>query len=92
MVVAHLLAAWAFGLALANRPPTALLLAGGAVLEALLVSFLRGGIPQMIGSHREFARAGFAIYSLACVANAPTVAWGCGEGGRTRTAVLAWSA
>src|SRR5262249_7386115 len=70
------------------RPPTALLLAGGAVLEALLVSFLRGGIPQMIGSHREFARAGFAIYSLACVANAPTVAWGCGEGGGRARPVL----
>ena len=73
MAVALLLAAWAFGLVLANRPPGAPLLAGGAVLEALLIGFLIGGIVQMIGSHREFARAEFVIYLLACVAIPPAV-------------------
>jgi hypothetical protein len=56
MVVALLLAAWAFGLVLANRPPGISLLAGGALLEALLIGFLIGGIVHMAGSNREFAR------------------------------------
>jgi hypothetical protein len=51
-VVALLLATWAFGLVLADRQPGTALLAGGAVLEALVVGFLIGGIVQMIGSHR----------------------------------------
>ncbi len=90
MAVALLLAAWAFGLVLADRPPGAPLLAGGAVLEALLTGFLIGGIAQMIGSHREFARAEFVIYLLACVAIPPAAAgWGWGERGRAGTAVLA---
>ena len=90
MAVALLLAAWAFGLVLANRPPGAPLLAGGAVLEALLIGFLIGGIAQMIGSHREFARAEFVIYLLACVAIPPAAAWwGWGERSRAGTAVLA---
>ncbi len=90
MAVALLLAAWAFGLVLANRPPGAPLLAGGAVLEALLTGFLIGGIVQMIGSHREYARAEFVIYLLASVAIPPAAAgWGWGERGRAGTAVLA---
>ena len=89
MAVALLLAAWAFGLVLANRPPGAPLLAGGAVLEALLTGFLIGGIVQMIGSHREFARAEFVIYLLACVAMPAAAGWGWGERGRAGTAVLA---
>jgi len=90
MAVALLLAAWAFGLVLANRPPGVPLLAGGAVLEALLIGFLIGGIAQMIGSHREFARAEFVIYLLACVAIPPAAAgWGWGERSRAGTAVLA---
>jgi hypothetical protein len=88
--VALLLAVWASGLVVAKRQPTTGLLAGGAVLEALLVGFLIGGIVQMIGSHREFARAEFVIYLLACVAIPPTAAaWGRGERGRAGTAVLA---
>ena len=80
MAVALLLAAWAFGFVLANRPPGAPLLAGGAVLEALLIGFLVGGIVQMLGSHREFARAEFVLYLVACVAIPPAVvAWGWGS-------------
>src|SRR6266581_1636562 len=89
-VVALLLASWAFVLVLANRPPGAALLAGAAILEALLIGFLIGGIAQMIGSHRVFARAEFVIYLLACVAIPPAAAaWGLGERGRAGTAVLA---
>jgi hypothetical protein len=90
MVVALVLAAWAFGLVLANRPPAVRLLAGGAVLEALLIGFLIGGIAQMAGSHRHFARAEFVGYLLACVAIPPAAAvWGWGERSRAGTAVLA---
>jgi hypothetical protein len=90
MAVALVLAVWAFVLILANRPPGATLLAGGAVLEALLVGFLVGGIAQMAGSHRHFARAEFVIYLLACVAIPPAAAaWAWGERSRAGTAVLA---
>jgi len=89
-IVALLLAAWALGLVLANRPPGVPLLAGGAVLEALLIGFLVGGIVQMTGSHRHFARAEFVIYLLACVAIPPAAAaWGWGERTRAGTAVIA---
>jgi hypothetical protein len=90
MAVALVLAAWGFALVVANRRPGVPLLAGGAVLEALLVGFLIGGIAQMIGSHRHFARAEFVIYLLACVAIAPAAAaWGWGERSRAGTAVIA---
>ena len=90
MVVALLLAAWAFGLVLANRPPGISLLAGGALLEALLIGFLIGGIVQMARSNRDFARAEFVGYLLACVAIPPVaVGWGWGERSRAGTAVLA---
>lgn len=90
MVVALALAAWALGLVLANRPPGVALLAGAAVLEALLIGFLVGGIVQMLGSHREFARAEFVGYLLACVVIPPAaVAWAWGERSRAGTAVLA---
>ena len=92
MAVALVLAAWAFGLVVANRRPGVLLLAAGAVLEALLIGFLIGGIAQMAGSHREFARAEFVIYLLACVAIPPAAAaWGWGERSRAGTAVSAFA-
>jgi hypothetical protein len=92
MAVALVLAAWTFGLVVANRPPGVPLLAGGAVLEVLLVGFLVGGIAQMIGSHRHFARAEFVIYLLACMAIPPAAAaWGWGERGRAGTAVIAFA-
>jgi hypothetical protein len=90
MVVALVLAAWAFGLVLANRLPGVPLLAGGAVLVALLIGFLVGGLVQMAGSHRHFARAEFVIYLFACVVIPPAAAaWGLGERSRAGTAVLA---
>jgi hypothetical protein len=90
MVVALVLAIWAFGLVVANQPPGVALLAGGAVLEALLIGFLVGGIVQMVGSHRVFARAEFVGYLLACVAIPPAAAaWAWGERSRAGTAVLA---
>ncbi len=90
MAVTLVLAAWAFALVLANRPPAVPLLAGGAVLEVLLLGFLIGGIVQMAGSHRHFARAEFVGYLLACVAIPPAAAaWGWGERSRAGTAVLA---
>ena len=82
--------ATARGLGLRTRPgqPAARrpMLAGGAVLEALLIGFLIGGIAQMAGSHRHFARAEFVLYLLACVAIPPAAAaWGWGSGtGRAR--------
>jgi hypothetical protein len=89
-IVALLLAAWAFGLVLTNRPPGVPLLAGGAVLEALLIGFLVGGLVQMTRSHRHFARAEFVIYLLACVAiPLAAAAWGWGERSRAGTAVIA---
>lgn len=90
MAVALVLAAWACVLILVNRPPGVPLLAGGAVLEALLLGFLIGGIAQMASSHRHFARAEFVLYLLACVAIPPiAAAWGMGERSRAGTAVLA---
>jgi len=49
-VIALMLAAWTLVLVAMNRPPAVSLLAGGGVLEAMLVGFLVGGIVQMVGS------------------------------------------
>ncbi len=90
IVVALLLAGWAFGLVAANRPPGIPLLVGGALLEALLIGFAVGGLVQMGGSHHHFARAEFVGYLAACVAIPPAVAaWAWGERTRAGTAVLA---
>jgi hypothetical protein len=90
MIVALVLAAWAFVLVLFNRPPDVRLLAGGAVLEALLVGFLIGGLVQMARTSRHFPHAEFVLYLLACVAIPPAAAaWGWGERSRAGTAVVA---
>jgi hypothetical protein len=89
-VVALVLAAWAFVLVARNRVPGVPLAVGGAVLEALLFGFVVGGIVQMVGSHRTFARAEFVGYLLACVIIPPAAAvWGSGEKTRSGTAVVA---
>ncbi len=90
MVVALLLAVWALVLVAANRPPGVALLAGGAVLELLLIGFLIGGLVQMGGTRHHFARAEFVGDLAACVAIPPAVtAWAWGERTRAGTAVLA---
>jgi hypothetical protein len=75
MVVALLLCGWAVVLLIANRAPDTALLAAGAVLEAMLIVFLVGGLVQMAGSEQDLARAEFVGYLLACVAVIPAAAW-----------------
>ena len=75
IVVALLLCGWAVVLVIANRAPDKALLGASAVLEAMLVVFLIGGIVQMAGSDQEFARAEFVGYLLACAAVIPVAAW-----------------
>jgi hypothetical protein len=90
IVVSLVLAAWAFGYVVRNRPIGVPLLIGGAVLEVLLVGFFIGGIVQMTRSHHHFARAEFVGYLVACVLIPPLAAgWGLGERTRSGTAVLA---
>ena len=90
MVVALVLAVWAFVLVAVNRPPSAPLVVGAAVLEVLLVGFLVGGLVQMARSHHHFAHAEFVGYLVACVAIPPlAVAWSWDERSRSGTAVLA---
>lgn len=89
-VIALLMAAWTLVLAAANRPPMASLLAAAAVLEALLVAFVVGGIVQMIGSGHGFARAEFVGYLLGCLAILPfATVWAWGEKSRSGTVVIA---
>jgi uncharacterized membrane protein len=90
VVVALVLAVWAFVLVALNRPPNLPLAAGAAVLELLLLGFLVGGVVQMIGSDQHFSRWEFVGYLIACVLIPPAaVAWGWGEKTRSGTAVLA---
>lgn len=90
MVVALVLAVWALVLAALNRRPGVALLIGAAVLEAMLVVFLIGGIVQMVGSDRSFARAEFVVYLLGTLA-IPLLAylWAWGERSRTGPLVIA---
>ena len=62
IVVSLLLAAWAVVLLIVNRPPGRALWAALGVLELLLVAFLIGGVVQMLGSDRDFARLEFVGY------------------------------
>ena len=90
IVVALLLAVWALVLVAMNRRPGRALYAGGAFLELLLVGFLIGGVVQMVGSDRDFARVEFVLYLAACVAIPPIAAvWAAGEKSRAGTAVIA---
>jgi hypothetical protein len=89
-VVALLLAAAALISAAANRPRGVPLLAAGVLLEALLVVFVVGGIVQMAGSDRNFARAEFVGYLLGCLAIPPIAFfWAWGEKSRSGTLVIA---
>jgi hypothetical protein len=89
-VVALLLAGWALIAAAMNRRPTLLLFAGAVVLEALLLVFAVGGVVQMTGSGRHFARAEFVGYLLGCLAIPPLAFyWARGERSRSGTLVIA---
>ncbi len=90
IVVALLLGVWTLVLVAADRPPSVPLVAGGALLELLLLGFLVGGIVQMAGTDHDFARVEFVGYLLATLLVAPAaVAWGWGEKSRSGTAVVA---
>lgn len=89
-VVALLFAAWALISAASNRRPTLLLFGAGVLLEALLLGFAVGGIVQMAGSDRQFARAEFVGYLLGCLAIPPLAFyWARGERSRSGTLVIA---
>ena len=89
-VVALLFAAGALISAALNRRRGLLLLGAGVVLETLLLVFAIGGIVQMAGSGRTFARAEFVGYLLGCLA-IPIWAfyWAWGEKSRSGTIVIA---
>ena len=90
IVVAVLLGVWALALVAMNRRPGRALFVAGAGLELLLLGFLVGGLVQMAGSDRSFARVEFVLYLLACVAIPPIAAvWASGEKTRAGTAVIA---
>ncbi|GEM_PF-209370 len=91
-VIALMLAAWTLVLVAMNRPPAVSLLAGGGVLEAMLVGFLVGGIVQMVGSDHNFARVEFVGYLLGCLAIPPIAAmWAWEEKSRSGTLVIAFA-
>lgn len=75
IVVALVLALWAVVLLIINRSPHAPLIGGALILELLLVVFAVGGLVQMLGTDRDFARAEFVGYLLACVAMVPAAVW-----------------
>jgi len=89
-VVALLLAAWALVSSSLNRNRGLLLLAGGLVLEVLLLGFAVGGVVQMAESARIFARAEFVGYLLGILVIPPLAFyWAWGEKTRSGTVVIA---
>ncbi len=90
IVVSVVLGVWALVLVAMNRLPGKAILAGAAVLEALLVGFLVGGIVQMGDAGADLPKAEFVGYLISCVVVLPlAVAWGLTERTRSGTAVLA---
>lgn len=75
IVASLVLSLWALVLVIANRPPGRSLWVALGGLEVLLLVFLVGGVVQMIGSDRDFARLEFVLYLLACAAIVPLAAW-----------------
>ena len=75
ITVSLLLFAWAIVLVVVNRPPGRAMMAGVAVLEVMLVVFVVGGVVQMLGSDRDFARLEFVGYLLTCAGLVPAAAW-----------------
>lgn len=90
IVLSLIFALWSLVLIVRNLPQGVALVVGGGVLELLLIGFLIGGIVQMIGSDRDFARAEFVAYLIACVVLMPAAfAWGRSEQSRAGIAVIA---
>jgi hypothetical protein len=88
-VVALLAAAWALVSAASNHHPRLLLLAAGLVMEALLLGFAVGGVVQMAGTDRPFARIEFVGYLLGALAIPPAgFLWAWGENSRAGTVVI----
>jgi hypothetical protein len=75
IAVSLIMSAWAVVLLIVNRPPGRALLAGAVVLEVMVVVFAAGGLVQMFGSDRDFARVEFVGYLLACAGLIPAAAW-----------------
>jgi hypothetical protein len=89
IVASLLLCAWTLVLVIINRPPGRALWIALGGLEALLLVFLVGGVVQMLGSERDFARLEFVLYLLACAAVVPAAAWWVrGEVSRAAAGVL----
>jgi hypothetical protein len=90
IVVALLLAAWTLATAALRRHRGLSLFAGGVLLELLLVGFAVGGVVQMAGSDRDFARAEFVAYLLGALAIPPLAfVWAWGERSRSGAVVIA---
>jgi hypothetical protein len=88
--VALLFAGWALIATAMDKRPTLMLFAGAVLLEAMLLVFAIGGIVQMTGTDRNFARAEFVGYLLGCLAIPPAAFyWARGERSRSGTLVIA---
>lgn len=75
IVVSLALAAWCAVQLIANRPPGLPLWGALGVLELLLLAFLVGGVVQMVGDDRDFARLEFVLYLLGLAALLPLASW-----------------
>ena len=75
IVVSLLLAVWAVVLLILNRPPGRALWVALGALELLVVGLLIGGVVQMLGSDRDFARLEFVLYLVGVAALVPLAGW-----------------
>jgi hypothetical protein len=89
IAISLVLAAWTVVLLIANRPPNRALWLALGVLELLLLGLLVGGMVQMAGSDRDFARLEFVLYLLGLAALLPLAGWWVrGEKSRAAAGVL----
>lgn len=90
IVMSLVLVAWTCILLLTKRAPDLVLAFGGVLLELLILWFVIGGIVQMVGSDRDFARAEFVGYLITCLVVLPAAfLWARGERSRAGLAVIA---
>jgi hypothetical protein len=83
IVVSLAMAAWALFHLVLNRPMSRALHSSQLVIAALFIVLAIGGIVQMIGSDRDFARAEFVGY-LVLSPVIPIGSWWWTRGDRTR--------